>query len=380
LLNILIYELKKVFSSRAARIFFLISVCLGIGYSFFDMDNPNIVNKESSASLLISKSSDSSDINIAREKLSDRSHWSDFSKISSRWYLEKGQKQDIPPKYFAFRNYYGLLDGMYSYFYTASLYNGASKVPEHILNANILDEKSGFQSIFSSTKSKSFQFIYILFILSIFNIFINDKKNYSVNLLLPSSDIKLLFAKYICIILTGFSMFTGFLTAVFISASIRYGFGTLFIDVPIFQTYTQKNGFQVIQNGDWFNTSSLLSTISFSLLCVILVLNVIALLSIFVNQIFPEKRIVFIPSLLLVISSLVPTGRYSLVSEYNKFFPWNYLNTGQLISGELNYWSGNRSLNLANFIFIYSLLILILSTFILVLWRYKHSEKHYQAF
>jgi len=344
------------------------------------MDSSNMGTKESTSSLLISKTLDSGDINILREKLSNKSQWSDFSKISSIWYLEKGQQQDVPPKYFAFRNYFGLLDGMYSYFYTASLYSGASKVPDNKLSANILDEKSGFQSIFSSTKSKSFQIIYILFILSIFNIFINDKKNYSVNLLIPGSDAKILFAKYICIILTGVSMFISFLTAVFLSNSLRYGFGTLSLDVPIFQTYIQKNGFQIIENGNWFINRSLVNTILISLFCIILILNVIALLSIFLNQLFPAKRIVFFPSLLLVIFSLIPTGRYSLVSEYNKFVPWNYLNVGQLISGELNYWSGNRNLNLGNFIFLYSLLILILSTFILVLWRYKHSEKHYLSF
>lgn len=377
MINTLGYEIKKSITSRVPLIISVISMFMGIAYIYIGQNDSDSLIKETTDSVLLSKSANAEDINEKRATYRQESNWKELALISSEWYFEKSQQLDISPKYFAFRNYYGLLDGMYSYLYTGTFYEQAVNLPKSELNQEILNRKDGIQTVFESMKSQPFQILFILYAVSLFNIYFYDTKNYSVNLLLPNQEAYILLSKFIRMIVNGVLIFISFLITVFICSSVRYGVGNIFLRIPIYQTHLRENGIQLLLNDNWFTNASLLYLLGLSVLCIFLILCFLALVTVLINLVFPANRLVILPTIFLGILGLLPKERYALISDYNRYIPWNYFNVGKLISGELKYWSGNQQLTLTNFFFLFSSIIVILSILIFMIWRYQHGEKNY---
>ena len=292
---------------------------------------------------------------------------SDWYKYSNEFVYQSGNF-DYSPGYYIHGNLYAEEDGYFGYLYTASRYKGYAE-GNSVLSINVFEERTALQTVQRLLESYLPLILMVSCIFLTVDIVLKDRLNPTILKGFPISDWKRIVVKGFVALIGSIGVFIPLFVG-FIVIGLNYGFGDFKLPVPI---YTLGEDVAIYLKGDFVNNSMaqyLLENFLLILSIFIFLIAIVLLTSMVIRNEFANLVVgaIFITNEVFYFKRGI--GYWHEV----EYYPTNYVQIGQVLSGYRNYIYGSTQLNFNNGVMVIGLsaCVLILLMFLISkMKRYK---------
>lgn len=293
----------------------------------------------------------------------DAKDWQKYAEATSQWYQLSLAYTDneiifFTPDYYTYQNYYAAYDGKYGYASTAKWMESASKLPNKKLSKNVLEQKTGIQSVQRAFVSfLPFVFLGVTLFLAIDSL-TKDRRHKSLFLSLPVTVDDVLWAKTAALFLVSTLMMSSTLVLIWFGVGCQFGFGSL--DLPVSILSSAFDARYPIDTIDAFYTqpigSFLLQCLGVGLFLQLIYIRGILLLS----TLWRSELANLLIAGLGVISPLIFQRRWFSAFLDKSANVYLYQNYGQILSGYSRFYFGSAKFELSKGLLLFGIVWLLI--------------------
>jgi len=283
------------------------------------------------------------DYDKARLDAIEHGKMEDYAEATAKWYAYADQMifksgrgvLFYNPGYYTYGNNYATMDGHYAYSYSASRFEGYAEAKSD-LSINVFEERTALQTLQRLLDSYLPIILMISCILFTVDIVLKDRRNPTLVQGLPISDWRKMLVK------GGVSLLGCILTIIPLSVGLliigsQNGFGDFALPVPIYSA--GENLFTNVMMGEY-----LIQNMLFTIFWFLFIISLLLLVSVMMKNEFVN----LLAGCVFIFAEFIYFKRGMGAFGNVQWYPTNYVQVGQVISGYRNYLYATESLTLGN--------------------------------